>query len=154
MYRCAFRGTVLSFIVLVMTIPAAAQDSVVPAEVDGLALSHLAPDLTLAWDPVIQDALGNPELIDHYRIYRGDGPVFPEQFQLTGISPAPTFFDAGAGAASGDLYYLVTAVDQAGNESAARTSSFTSAPSLSGYWTDTTIELAWTGAEPAVDVAR
>lgn len=138
---------------LLAPLPAAAQDSVVPAEVEGLSLSLLRPDLALAWTPVTQDATGQPELIDHYRVYRGSGPRFPEQFDLVGLSAVPNLADAGAGEAAGDYYYVVTAVDQAGNEGGARPSSFTSAPQLSGFWTATTIELTWTDAAPASEVA-
>ena len=133
--------------------PAAAQDSVVPAEVEGLSVSLQRPDLALTWSPVTQDATGQPELVDHYRVYRGTGPRFPEQFEFAGMSFVPNLVDPEAGEDATDHYYLVTAVDQAGNESGARPSAFISAPELSGFWTATTIELSWTDAAPAGEVA-
>ncbi|NIO59698.1 MAG: hypothetical protein GTO33_10250, partial [Acidobacteria bacterium] len=42
-------------------------------------------------------------------------------------------------------FYLVSAVDTAGNEGNTRPSKAGGVPALSGMWTDTTIDLSWTG---------
>ena len=129
--------------------PASAQSPIVPAEVADVGVARSGADLSLSWTPVTQDALGQPATIDRYVVYRGTGPRFPETFAPAGVSETPGFVDPGAGEGAGDLYYLVTAVNEAGVEGPARPSVFTAAPALTGHWTATTIELQWTDALPA-----
>lgn len=146
----------LGFAAVLLGQPARGQDTVIPAEVTGLGLDLSGTgggDLAVAWDPVTLDALGAPETVDHYRIYRGIGPHFPLDFTLIGTSPTPDYLDEGGASDGQTYYYVATAVDAAGNEGSARPSGFTTLPALSGFWTATTIELSWTGAEPAEDVA-
>ena len=94
--------------------PSSAQDPIIPAEVEDVAVARNGADLVITWTPVTQDALGQPEMIDHYVIYRGTGPRFPEQFELAGVSTTPEFVDPGAGQDTGDYCYLITAVNDCG----------------------------------------
>jgi hypothetical protein len=132
--------------------PAAAQDSVVPADVEGLELAISVDDLSLSWTPVTLDAEGQAETVDYYNVYRGSGPHFPIEFDFIGSSPTEAYLDEGAAADGMDYHYLITAVDDSDNEGGARPSGFTEAPVLSGYWTATTIEIDWDEAAPLNDV--
>ncbi len=131
-----------------------------PAEVTGVAVAPnptVAGDLDLSWSPVTTDVTGHPETVSLYNIYRGDVPHFiPDKSgksNLVGTSTTSTFTDAGARGDGVDHYYLVSAEDTAGNEGLTRASRATTPPALSGYWTDTTIELSWTDALPVDQVA-
>ena len=137
---------------LAAAVPAAAGDVALPAEVSGLTVGRAGADVAVAWGAVTTDALGNPEVVEHYRVYRGSGPRFPTEFALHDTSASPDATDAGAVEDGLTHFYLVTAVDDAGNEGGARPSTITRAPDLSGFWTASTIELDWTPAEPAGDV--
>lgn len=136
---------------------ALAADVTNPAEVTGLMATRTGDDVNLAWNAVTTDAAGNPETPSYYRVYRGEAKDFvPDKTAGTNRIGAPattSFTDTGAAAAGNDYFYLVTAVDAAGNESASKASTITTLPVLSGYWTDTTIELNWTPAQPADQIA-
>nr|MCU0230413.1 hypothetical protein [Acidobacteriota bacterium]MCU0254203.1 hypothetical protein [Acidobacteriota bacterium] len=135
-----------------------AADVTVPAQVAGLLAERAIADVTLNWSAVTTDALGNSETVSSYRVYRGLTPDFvPDRSggsNRIGSSVTTGFTDSGAGAGAPSYYYLVTAVDGAGNESGSRSSAVTTPPTLSGFWTDTSIELNWTGAAPASAVSR
>lgn len=136
---------------------ALAADVTRPAEVTGVLANRSDQDVVLSWDPVTTDAAGNPETAASYRVYRGTTPDFvPDRSggsNRIGSVAGPAFTDAGAGAVAVPYFYLLTAVDGTGNESGAKPSSITTLPVLSGSYTDTTIELTWTPAAPAADVA-
>jgi hypothetical protein len=104
----------------------------------------------------VEDAAGQPETLALYKIYRGLTPDFvPDTLDgsnLLGTSPTPEFDDPGAAAAAENYFYLISAVDGAGNESATRPSAVREPVTLSGSWTDTTIELDWTPASPEEEV--
>ncbi len=133
-----------------------AADVTAPARVTGLSVTKDAGDALLSWNEVTTDATGNPETIDHYRIFRGESPDFvPDKSggsNQVGTSATTSFTDPGAASGTTHYYYRVTAVDTAGNESRSQDPTITTPPTLSGYWTDTTIELEWTDAEPVDQV--
>lgn len=136
---------------------ASAADVVKPAEVTGMTASRNGADVDLSWSAVTQSASGGTETVAEYRIYRGATPGFVPDLvggsNRVGTSPGTTFVDVGEAGAPGDAYYLVTASDAAGNESAPGPSDASVAPILSSGWTDASIELTWSGAGPAGSIA-
>ncbi len=158
--RCPgpFAAALVSCVVALAALPAArAADVTRPAEVGGVTAARAGQDVALAWDPVTTDAAGNPEAAASYQVYRGTAPDFvPDRAggsNRIGSVPGPAFTDAGAGSVALPYFYLVTALDGAGNESGTKPSTVTVPPVLSGAWTDTTIDLTWTPAAPAANVA-
>ncbi|HKQ61275.1 MAG TPA: peptide-N-glycosidase F-related protein [Candidatus Polarisedimenticolaceae bacterium] len=137
-------------------VPGWAADVTRPADVAGLSASRSVNDVHLTWSTVGADVLGAPETIGSYKIYRGTSAAFvPDRSggsNLAGSSALPQFTDSGAAVGGPSYFYLVSAVDAAGNESGTRPSSLVP-PVLSGSWTDTTIELQWTPAQPAGGVS-
>ncbi|RMG43526.1 MAG: hypothetical protein D6718_12065 [Acidobacteria bacterium] len=136
--------------------PAMGADVTNPADVTGLTAVREGTDVHLTWAPVTTDAAGQPENVDFYKIYRGATPDFvPDKSggsNQIGTSTSTDFVDPGAATPGGNAFYLVSAVDTAGNEGRTKKSTITKPPVLSGYWTDTSIELQWTSAEPADQV--
>jgi hypothetical protein len=136
------------------TVPAA--DVTRPAEVAGLVAAHNGDDVDFAWTPVTLDAAGNAETVDHYRVYRAEAPDFvPDKAggaNRIGTSATAEFTDVDAATNAATYFYLVSAVDADGNESDTKTPLVAAPPVLSGFWTDTTIEVAWTPAEPSGEV--
>jgi hypothetical protein len=134
----------------------ASADVVNPAEVEGLLVEKSGADVLLSWSEVTTDAAGNAETVDFYRVFRDTQRDFvPDKENGTneiGTSPTASFTDAGAATDGIDYFYRVSAVDAAGNESAAKPPLVTTPPVLSGDWTDTTIELTWTDGQPIDDV--
>jgi hypothetical protein len=97
-------------------------DTVPPAEVGALRVSIEADgtQVRLEWDPVVLDRAGAPEFVTLYRIYRYEKRKFPGGVKTLEIGEAvePWFVDHDARASEAKIvYYKVTAVDQAGNES-------------------------------------
>ncbi|HEX4823486.1 MAG TPA: peptide-N-glycosidase F-related protein [Candidatus Polarisedimenticolaceae bacterium] len=135
-----------------------AADVTPPASVTGLLAARSGADVQLQWDPVSLDATGGAETITAYRIYRGTSAGFVPDKTLgsnrVGTSSSPSFLDGNAIASGLDGYYLVSAVDAAGNESATRPATAVSAATLSGTYTDTGVDLNWTAAAPADQVAK
>jgi len=117
-----------------------------------------AGHFVLSWSPVTTDVTGAAETVTQYRVYRGGTPGFvPDKAagsNRIGTSAVTAFTVAGALTTGVDDYYLVTAVDAAGNESESKTPTVTTLPLLSGHYTDTTIELSWTAAAPADQVVK
>lgn len=150
----------LSFVVFVLGLGAAAQaaDVTPPAAVTGVAATKAGSDVQLSWGAVTVDVTGAPETVASYVVYRGSTPSFvPDKAGRTnrvGTSATPAFTDAGALSTGIDGYYLVSAVDAAGNESETKPSTVTTAPVLSGTYTDTGVNLNWTGAAPSDQVAK
>lgn len=138
-------------------LPALAADVTRPAEAAALRADRGGADVQLSWSPVASDVLGNTETVASYRVYRDTTPGFvPDRSGGTnrvGTSPVASFTDVGAAATSATYFYLVTAVDSAGNESNAKSTKITTAPVLSGSWTDTSIDLSWIAALPSDRVA-
>ncbi len=132
---------------------AAAQDVTRPAEVSGLLLDRSGADVELAWNPATIDAAGNPDTIDHYNVYRGESGTFvPDKLDGSnriGTPAAASFSDAGAAAGATGYFYLVSAVDAAGNESDTKPPLALTPPVLSGQWILARIDVSWTPAQPA-----
>ena len=156
------RGTLCClFLAVLLAFPVAA-DVTNPDEVANLKLGKSGNDIVVQWDPTTLDVTGNAETIGHYAVYRGTAATFcpdkPAGSNRIGTPAATTnnpetFPDAGANDfAQPDYFYLVSAVDQDGNEGITREPRATAVPVLSGFWTDTSIELDWTAAEPAGEI--
>lgn len=155
----AFRSARILTVFLLGTalgLPVLAQDVSRPARITGVQLTEDGTDVSLTWDAVNFDVTGGAETIDHYNVYRGLTPGFvPDKAggsNLIGTSPTAAFTDAGVAADANAYHYLITAVDTAGNESDSKDSLVSTLPVLSGFWTNSTIELDWTAAAPAGDV--
>ena len=131
-----------------------AADVTNPEEVANLLLGKSGGDVQLQWDAVNLDVAGNPETVGFYEVYRGTAAAFvPDKAGAGNRIGAPaveSFTDTTAAGAM--LFYLVGAVDAEGNKGVTRDSELTAAPVLSGFWTDTTVELDWTAAEPLAEV--
>lgn len=158
MRRSPFSTLALTFAVISFTSAPILANVIKPAEVEDLRANRSTGDVVLSWTAVTQDAAGNDTTISSYRIYRGEAPDFVPD--LAGGSNridevvGESYTDVGAVSAPASFYYLVTAVDANGNESASSPSRVTVPPTLSGSWTETTVELNWTEASPADQVAR
>lgn len=149
--------TSLGLILLATASLGLAADVTRPAEVAGVALIKTPSDVSLTWTPVSTNAVGGAETIANYRVYRGTTPDFvPDRSggsNRIGSPIAAAFTDLGAGSNTARYYYLVTAVDSAGNESNGSRGNFTSVPVLGGNWTETTVDLNWTNAQPLNNVS-
>ena len=147
----------LVVLVAAMVSFAMAADVTAPAEVAGLHVDKSAPDVRVSWAAVTADASGTAEAVDHYNVYRGTTPDFvPDRSggsNRIGTSLTLEFLDAGVLADGLDAYYRVSAVDASGNEGGTMIPTVMAPPVLSGFWTDTTIELDWTDATPADQVS-
>ena len=89
-------------------------DQTPPAAVANLDVTLSGADLFLSWAPVNSDTSGGPEQIDHYIVFRDTiaGGTLPDS--LAALSDT-CYLDPGA--AGGSYYYLVRAVDTAGQKS-------------------------------------
>lgn len=159
--RCARLGRSilgLSCIALLVAAPTAlAADVTAPARILDVTIVKDGDNLRLIWSEVATDVTGQPETVDLYQVYRGTTPDFvPDKTSgsnLLGTSVLAEYVDAGAAVDGAPQYfYRVTAVDTAGNESGSMDAAISTPPVLSGEWTDTTIELNWTDAQPIDDV--
>jgi hypothetical protein len=94
-------------------------DRVPPASISDLSARLAGPDLMLQWSPVTSDTLGRVESIAEYLVYRGDHAWFASSAStLIGQVPNPPFYDQGAaGSGTPGYFYVVQAVDVAGNAS-------------------------------------
>jgi parallel beta-helix repeat protein len=143
----------LSFTLVLAGGPQAlAADVVQPAEVPTLGIALSGDDVVLTWTGVSTDILGAPESVAGYRVYRGTAASFVADkaggSNRIGSPAAATFTDAGARLAPQNFYYLVSAVDAAGNEGNTRPSKVASPPTLSASFTTTAADLSWSGASP------
>ncbi len=156
--RMGWRDGALTVLVATAALGAAlAADVTRPAAVTGVLATRTSPDVILSWTPVTQDVTGTVETVSSYRVYRGTSPTFVPDLSggsnRIGTTAGATFADLGAAGSATNYFYLVTAVDAAGNESASMPPLVSGVPVLSGIWTDTTVELNWTAAAPADKVA-
>jgi hypothetical protein len=107
----------------VSAIPSLVQGIRPPATVTGLQVVIAAGDpssLDLSWSAVGTDIYGSPITVSAYEIYRGTTPQFVPQIgsPLGSVAPpATTYRDTGAVLSPTSYYYLVLAVDAAGNRS-------------------------------------
>jgi len=95
-------------------------DQVPPKSVSGLTAQESDGNLLLSWPQVTEDSLGGSEQISHYIVYRSTEAFFTPQSSdsIAGVT-APSYLDSQSGIGSPDLnqFYIITAVDVAGNES-------------------------------------
>jgi hypothetical protein len=135
-----------------------AADVTKPSAVGGLLVTKSGSDALLSWSAVTTDVNGAAETVAQYKIYRGTTPNFvPDKIGGTnrvGTSATTGFTDGGALTSGIDAYYLIDAVDPAGNESASAAPTVTTLPTLSGTYTDAGVDLNWTGAAPSGQVAK
>jgi hypothetical protein len=92
-----------------------------PQAIADLSGTRSGSDLVLDWTPVTQDVLGDAVVVDHYVVYRrASEPYFvPTPSDVVGTPATPPFVDVGAlGDPAHNTYYVVTAVSDAGVESA------------------------------------
>lgn len=78
-------------------------------------------DARLFWNTVTIDTSGNTETVDHYIVYRSTSPSYiPDVSDSIGAVACPetSYTDVGALNGPQSYYYLVRAVDSAGNKSA------------------------------------
>lgn len=95
-------------------------DAVPPAAITDQTISQASNDALLSWSPVTLDINGDPEIVDHYTVYRSTEPYFvPTVAEAIATTAGTTYTDSGAiGDPSQNYYYVVTAVDLASNEAA------------------------------------
>lgn len=131
-------------------------DVTAPARIGDLAVDKIGADASMSWTAVALDAAGNTETVASYNIYRGETKGFVADkiggSNRIGSSVTESYLDVGALPSGMDYYYRVTAVDGDGNEGGSMMPLVTTPPVLSGNWTDTTIDLTWTDAQPVGEV--
>ncbi len=132
-------------------------DVTAPQRVGDLTVDKAGADASLSWTAVVLDVAGNTETTASYNIYRGETRDFVADkiggSNRIGNSVTESYPDVGALSSGIDYYYRVTAVDAVGNEGGSMMPTVDTPPVLSGNWTDTTIELNWTDAQPIGNVA-
>jgi hypothetical protein len=98
-------------------------DQVPPKSTTQLAAQESDGNVLLSWPPVTEDSLGGSEQISHYIVYRSTEPFStpPQSSDSTATVVAPSYLDSQSaiGSASLNHFYVITAVDTAGNESGA-----------------------------------
>ncbi len=119
---------------------APSSDTIPPKSTDQLTAEEWQGAVLLTWAPVTLDSLGLPESVSHYIIYRSEAPFFsPQSSDSIAAVATTTYLDEGSGIGSVDhnSYYLITAVDQAGNEGQISNRvaeyDYTIIPNASGY---------------------
>jgi len=94
-------------------------DETPPKSIDQLTAQESGGAVFLSWPQVTLDSLGHPENVNYYKIYRSDIPFFTPESSDSIAGVETTFYldeHSGFGSADHNSFYLVTAVDQAGNE--------------------------------------
>jgi hypothetical protein len=88
------------------------QDPVAPSAIGDLTVTLAVSDIVLQWSHA-----GDNVAIDHYVVYRATDPVFvPSGGNAIGQTEGASYQDAGvAGVMGTDHFYLVKAIDPAGN---------------------------------------
>ena len=96
------------------------RDSIPPARVTDLEISLVVDRILLQWSAVTTDTTGGPETIQHYIVYRGESADFaPASSESLGSTPGNDFSDSTISLSPAvNFFYLVKAVDAAGNISA------------------------------------
>ena len=95
-------------------------DAVPPEAVSDLTISLAGNLLLLQWTAVTLDTAGGPEQVDSYIVYRGQAPDFvPTSGESLGATAGTGYMDSTIYfSPMVNFYYLVRAVDPAGNTSA------------------------------------
>ena len=150
-------SALLAVLAAILVICPAMADVTAPARIGDLAVEKVGADAALSWSAVTLDAAGNLETAASYNIYRGETKDFVADkiggANRIGNSVTATYLDVGALSSGIDYYYRITAVDGDGNEGGSMMPLVTTPPVLSGNWTETTIEVDWTDAQPIGNVA-
>lgn len=127
-----------------------------PADVTQLLLDKSGSDVELVWNAVALDAAGMPETLASYNVYRGGSPTYVADkaafSNRVGTPVSESFADVGAAGDTNPYFYLISATDASGNEGNTKAPLVTTTPVLSGFWTDSTIETDWTGADPQAEI--
>jgi hypothetical protein len=103
-------------------------DNTPPAEVAGLRIrpDEESGNPILSWDPVFLDINGGPETVSHYKVYRYDRRgrfLVGGNLQVVGMSETTRLLiEKPSWSPSRINYFMVTAVDQVGNETVPRRS--------------------------------
>ncbi len=95
-------------------------DDVPPAAVTDFTATLSGSDIALSWSAVTVDSAGSPENVSYYVVYRNSDPVFTAgpSDSIAGVG-GDNYLDVGAaGDTLTNYFYLVRAVDSAGNASA------------------------------------
>jgi len=90
-----------------------------PRTIQDLTIVRSANDLVLSWGAVFSNIYGNPTVVDHYNVYRGDTPVFVpadgvNRIAMVPATATPQYTHAGGALAPDSGFYLVSAVDTDG----------------------------------------
>jgi N-acetylmuramoyl-L-alanine amidase len=95
-------------------------DNVPPAAVSDLTATLSGNDIALSWSAVSIDTTGSTEVISHYVVYRSEDPDFePGPGDSIAGTPENNYSDGGAaGDTLTNYFYVIRAVDSAGNKSA------------------------------------
>lgn len=96
------------------------EPDVTPPIISNITSTKSGNNVVLTWNTSAQDTLGWPETMSHYVVYRNTSPDFlPGPSDSIGMTAHPDtqYVDTGALLGVQNWYYLVVAVDTAGNRS-------------------------------------
>ncbi|HEV8337327.1 MAG TPA: C25 family cysteine peptidase [Candidatus Polarisedimenticolia bacterium] len=90
-----------------------------PRTIQDLTIVRNGNDLVLSWGAVTTNIYGNPTVVDHYSVYRGNTPTFVPSDALNRIavvpaSPSPGYTHSGGATTPDAGFYLVSASDSDG----------------------------------------
>jgi len=91
-------------------------DQTPPAAAEDLGATLSGADILLVWSPVTTDTSGGPEQIDHYIVFRDTVAGGTPQDSLAAVTDT-CYLDPGTAGDSTAYYYMVRAVDAAGQKS-------------------------------------
>jgi len=95
------------------------RDSAPPEAVTDLKASLAGDALLLQWSAVTVDTAGGPETVQRYVVYRGETADFvPSAAESLGFTSGISFADSVSFGPAINYFYLIRAVDAAGNRSA------------------------------------
>jgi len=92
-----------------------ADDETPPEAISGLVTGQTANSIILSWDVVDQDAVGAPEALDCYVIDRSTVPFGRTSRIALVLDPTCEDSPSGFGNPDVNYYYVIRAVDTAGN---------------------------------------
>lgn len=96
------------------------EPDVTPPIINNVEATKNGNNVILTWNTSDKDTLGWPETMSHYGVYRNTSPDFvPDPSDSIGMTAHPDteYVDSGALLGVQNCYYLVMAVDTAGNKS-------------------------------------
>ena len=99
---------------------AAQEDTLPPKTINDLSCALSDSSIFLDWSPISTDIWDRTEQVDYYVVYRHQEPDFePSSTDSIGYSTTSSYLDSGVRWTTQGLYYVVKAVDDSGNKSAA-----------------------------------